>query len=155
MYTARRPKDRPYILPLGARPERTYMLDTNICIYIIKKKTDSILNKIKKNRKKGLCISSITLAELEFGNANADILYKERNKVALMEFLTIIGIRHFDENAAKEFGIIKKDLKGRNCLIGPYDMLIGAHAKSLSMVLVTNNMKEFGRIHGLNMENWV
>ena len=132
-----------------------YMLDTNTCIYIIKRKTNKILEKIKKNREKGLCISSITLAELEFGNANADILYRERNKVALMEFLTIINIKHFDEKAAGEYGLLKKDLKDRNCLIGPYDMLIGAHAKSLGLTLVTNNEKEFKRIKDLKIENWV
>ena len=132
-----------------------YMLDTNICIYIIKKKTSIILDKLKKNRKKGLCISSITLAELEFGNANSNILYKDKNKVALMEFLTIIDIKHFDDNAAREYCIIKKDLKDRNCIIGPFDMLIGAHAKSLHMTLVTNNENEFERIKGLQIENWV
>ena len=131
-----------------------YMLDTNICIYIIKKKSKKILEEIKKNRHKGLSISSITLAELEFGCANADIMYTERNKVALMEFLTILEIDLFDEKAAGEFGIMKKDLKDRNCLIGPFDMLIGAHAKSLDRILVTNNEKEFKRIKGLKIENW-
>jgi len=131
-----------------------YMLDTNICIYIIKKKTETILNKLKMNRKKGLYISTITLAELEFGNANANSLYKERNQLALLEFLSIMGIKLFDENAAKEYGIIKKDLKDRNYLIGPFDMLIGAHVKSLNMTLVTNNVREFDRIQGLKIENW-
>jgi len=131
-----------------------YMLDTNICIYIIKKKTETVLKKLKQNRKKGLYISSITLAELEFGNANANILYKDRNRAALIEFLTIIGVKHFEENAAKDYGTIKKDLKDRNCLIGPLDMLIGAHAKSLGMILVTNNINEFERIKGLKIENW-
>jgi len=131
------------------------MLDTNICIYIIKKKATNVLNQLKRNRKKGLYISTITLAELEFGNANANSLYKERNRLALLEFLTIIGIKHFDENAAKEYGIIKKDLKDKNYVIGPFDMLIGAHAKSLHMTLVTNNVREFERIHDLQIENWV
>ena len=132
-----------------------YMLDTNICIYIIKKKSENVLNQLKQNRKKGLYISVITLAELEFGISNSDSLYKERNRIALMEFLTIIGIKNFDANAAKEYGIIKKELKDKNCLIGPFDMLIGAHAKSLSMILVTNNVNEFKRIKDLNIENWV
>ena len=130
------------------------MLDTNMCIYIIKKKTQNVLNKLKQNRKKGLFISSITLAELEFGNANADSLYKERNRAALMEFLTIMEIKNFDENAAKEYGIIKKDLRDKNCLIGPFDMLIAAHVKSLNMTLVTNNVREFERIQNLKIENW-
>jgi len=132
-----------------------YMLDTNMCIYIIKKKTKVVLNKLKQNRKKGLFISSITLAELEFGIANADYSYKERNKIALIEFLTIMEIKYFDENAAKEFGILNKDLKDRNCLIGPFDMLIGAHAKSLNVILVTNNINEFERIQNLKIENWI
>ena len=132
-----------------------YMLDTNICIYIIKKKTQSVLAKLKKNSDNELYISSITLAELEFGNANADYLYKEKNKAALMEFLIIMEIKHFDENAAKEYGIIKNDLRNRNCLIGPFDMLIGAHAKSLNLTLVTNNTREFERIRNLKIENWV
>jgi tRNA(fMet)-specific endonuclease VapC len=132
-----------------------YILDTNICIYIIKKKTETVLSKLKRNRKKGLYISTITLAELEFGNANADSSYKERNQLALLEFLSIMGIKHFDEKAAKEYGIIKKDLKDKNCLIGPFDMLIGAHAKSLNMTLVTNNVREFERIKDLRIENWV
>ena len=129
-----------------------YMLDTNICIYIIKQKTEKILKQLQKKRIFGLEISSVTLAELEFGNENS--LYKEKNKIALMEFLTIIDIKEFDAAAAKEFGSIKKDLKDRNCLIGPFDMLIGAHAKSLNSILVTNNTKEFERIKDLRVENW-
>jgi tRNA(fMet)-specific endonuclease VapC len=130
-----------------------YLLDTNMCIYIIKKKPEQVLKQLQNKRKGGLSISTITLAELEFANENSQ--YKERNKIALMEFLTIIDIKQFDEKAAKEFGIIKKDLKDRKCLIGPYDMLIGAHAKSLGLTLVTNNVKEFERIKALKIENWV
>ena len=131
-----------------------YMLDTDICIYIIKRKTKRILDKIKKNRHKGLCISSITLAEMEFGIANADILYRERNRAALIEFLSIMEVKKFDEKAACEFGLIKKNLKDGNFLIGPFDMLIGAHAKSLGMILVTNNENEFKRINCLKIQNW-
>jgi tRNA(fMet)-specific endonuclease VapC len=129
------------------------MLDTNMCIFIIKKKSLNVLDRLKDSRGKGLSISTITLAELEFGIANSD--YKERNRIALMEFLAIINIKPFDESATREYGIVKKDLKDRNCLIGPLDMLIGAHAKSLDMVLVTNNVREFNRINGLQIEDWV
>jgi len=132
-----------------------FMLDTNMCIFIIKKKHEKVLEKLKKNRKKGLCISSITLAEMEFGIENAEQEYKARNRIALMEFLTIMEIKYFDENAAREYGILKKELKDRNCLIGPFDMLIGAHAKSLKMTLVTNNTREFDRIPDLKLANWL
>jgi tRNA(fMet)-specific endonuclease VapC len=130
-----------------------YMLDTNMCIYIIKKKHKNVLKELQNKWNKGLAISTITLAELEYANENSQ--YKERNKIALMQFLTIIDIKNFDERASKKFGEIKKDLKDRRCLIGPYDMLIGAHAKSLGLILVTNNVKEFERIKGLQIENWV
>ncbi|MDR1147484.1 MAG: type II toxin-antitoxin system VapC family toxin [Spirochaetaceae bacterium] len=129
------------------------MLDTNMCIYIIKKKTEYVLKELQNKRKAGLAISTITLAELEYGNENSQ--YKEKNKIALMQFLTIIDVKPFDGKASKEFGKIKKDLKDRKCLIGPYDMLIGAHAKSLGLILVTNNVKEFERIADLRIENWV
>ena len=132
-----------------------FLLDTNICIFIINKKNKKVLEQLKKNRPRGLCISSITLAELEFGIENASEEYKARNLIALMEFLTIFEIKKFDENAAKEYGKLKKDLKDRNCLIRPLDMLIGAHAKSLKMTLVTNNTKEFARIKDLKIEDWV
>jgi tRNA(fMet)-specific endonuclease VapC len=128
------------------------MLDTNICIYIIKKKTETILKTLEQKRKSGLVISSITLAELEYANENST--QKEKNKIALMEFLTIIDIKGFDEKAAQEYGKVKKELKEKKCLIGPFDMLIGAHAKSLNMTLVTNRTKEFERIGGLQIENW-
>ncbi len=132
-----------------------YMLDTNICIHLIRKKVKSVFRQLEEKMDDGLYISTVTLAELEFGNANANSLYKERNRLALLDFLTIIGIKRFDEDAAAEYGIIKKYLKDQNQLIGPFDMLIGAHAKSLNMILVTNNVREFERIQDLKIENWV
>ena len=132
-----------------------FMLDTNMCIFIIKKKSEKVLKQLMKNRKKGLCISVITLAEMEFGIENAGQEYKARNRIALMEFLTIMEIKYFDENAAKEYGILKKELKDRKCLIGPFDMLIGAHARSLKMTLVTNNTGEFERIPDLKLADWL
>ena len=131
-----------------------FLLDTNICIFLIKGKNSNVLDNLKKNRKKGLCISSITLAELEFGIENADLLYNTKNRIALMQFLSIFEIKNFDENAAREYGKVKKDLKDKKCLIGPLDMLIGAHAKSLKMTLVTNNTNEFNRIKDLTIEDW-
>jgi tRNA(fMet)-specific endonuclease VapC len=125
-----------------------------MCIFIIKKKYEQTLERLKKNRQEGLYISSITLAELEFGIENAEHEYKSRNRIALMEFLAIMEIKYFDENAAKEYGILKKDLKDKKCLIGSFDMLIGAHAKSLKMTLVSNNTREFERIQNLEIEDW-
>jgi len=129
-----------------------YILDTNICIYAIKKKYQSVLEKFEENRFSGISISSITLAELEHGVANS--MYPEKNAVALMEFLSLVNVLPFDEPAAKEYGAIKTDLKKRNCIIGPFDTLIAAHARSLNLTLVTNNTKEFSRVQGLDLEDW-
>jgi len=131
-----------------------FMLDTNICIFIIKKKYEKVLEQLKKNKQTGLFISSITLAELEYGIENAAQEYNAKNRIALMEFLAIINIKYFDDNAAKEYGIIKKYLKDKKCLIGPLDILIGAHAKSLNMTLITNNTNEFERIKNLSIADW-
>ena len=91
---------------------------------------------------------------MEYGIENAAKEYKEKNRIALMEFLSIFEVKNFDENAAIEYGILKKDLKDQNCLIGPLDMLIAAHAKSLKMILVTNNTEEFVRVKDLKIEDW-
>ncbi|MCL2334600.1 MAG: type II toxin-antitoxin system VapC family toxin [Endomicrobia bacterium] len=129
-----------------------YLLDTNICIYIIKKKPEAVLKHLKIKYPKGLFISSITLAELEQGVENS--AYPEKNSVALMSLLSIIDIIPFDSNAAKEYGKIKTDLKKRGCIIGELDMLIAACAKAENFILVTNNTKEFNRIKDLKIENW-
>jgi len=131
-----------------------FMLDTNMCIFIIKKKYEKVLMQLKKNKHKGLCISSITLAELEFGIENANPDYKIKNRLALLEFLSIMEIKDFDSHAAREYGIVKKDLKDKKCLIGPMDILIGAHAKSLKLTLITNNTREFARIPNLKLDDW-
>ena len=131
-----------------------FLFDTSMCIFLIKRKDAKVIEQVKNNREKGLFISSITLAELEFGIENANTEYKARNRIALIEFLSIFDIKNFDENASKEYGILKKDLKDRNCLIGPMDMMIGAHAKSLKMTLVTNTTREFERIKDLKIEDW-
>jgi len=129
-----------------------YMLDTDTCIFAIKKKTEALLAALRSHMNDGLSISSITLAELEFGIANSR--YPEKNRVALMEFLDILTVRPFDDHAAREYGEVKRELKDKKSLIGPLDMLIGAHARSLGLILVTNNTREFSRISSLDVENW-
>jgi tRNA(fMet)-specific endonuclease VapC len=111
------------------------------------------LEQLKRKRPKGLAISTITLAELEHGVENSQ--YPEKNSVALLKFLSIIDILKFDENAAKEYGKVKTNLKRRGEIIGPLDMLIAAHAKSRNLIIVTNNTKEFERVKDLKIENWV
>jgi tRNA(fMet)-specific endonuclease VapC len=129
------------------------MLDTDICIYIVKKKPASVLARLMEKSGEDLYISAITLSELEYAVENSG--YREQNRIALLEFLSIFKIKNFGGNAAEEYGLVKKALRDKNALIGPFDTLIAAHAKSLGMILVTNNLKEFTRVEGLTVESWV
>lgn len=130
-----------------------YMLDTNICIYIIKKKTIRMLNKFATCNRNDMCISSITLAELEFGACKSS--NPPKNRLALMIFLAGIKILPFDAAAAIEYGDIRATLERRGTPIGANDLLIAAHARSMQLTLVTNNVKEFERVDRLQIENWV
>ena len=118
-----------------------YMLDTNICIYAIKNKPTTVIDNIKIHYSEGLCISTITLAELRLGVEKS--VNKARNEEALLKFLSIFRIVHFDDFAAIEYGKICSKLQKKGTRIGPFDTLIAAHAKSLSLTLVTNNTREF------------
>lgn len=130
-----------------------YMLDTNICIYIIKKKPLQTLKNFVAHSREELCISSITLAELEFGACKSS--NPTKNKLALIIFLSGIKILPFDEKAATEYGDIRAQLERRGTPIGANDLLIAAHARSLNLILVTNNLKEFERVDNLQIENWI
>lgn len=128
------------------------MHDTNVCIYIIKKQPPRIFKIFKSLVIGEAAISSITLAELEYG------VYKSkmpaRNKMALIKFLTPLSILAFDDKAANAFGIIRTELEKNGQPVGPYDLLIAAHAYSRGLSLVTNNTREFKRIGNLKIENW-
>jgi len=130
-----------------------YLLDTNIIIYAVKNKPESVLTQINHNKDRGLFISSITLAELEFGVANSK--FPEKNRFALMGLLSIFSIISFEDKDAQYFGNIKSYLKNQGTLIGSFDMLIAAQAVSRDLILVTNNIKEFERIPNIKIENWV
>lgn len=129
-----------------------YMLDTNICIYVIKEKPESVIRKFLKNNPEEMCISSITYAELLYGVEKSKAIQK--NRIALSLFLSPIKILEFNDYAAQEYGQIRADLEQKGMPIGSMDMLISGHAKAEDLILVTNNTKEFQRVAGLKLENW-
>lgn len=129
-----------------------FMLDTNICIYAIKNKPEQVLTRLKENLSKGLCISAITLAELEHGVEKS--AHPEKNTVALIQFLSILDVLSFNDLAAVEYGKICAYLQKRGTPIGTMDMLIAGHARSEGLILVTNNVREFERVPKLKIENW-
>jgi tRNA(fMet)-specific endonuclease VapC len=130
-----------------------FMLDTDICIYLIRKKPLQVLEKLKKLSIAEVAISSITLAELEYGVARSS--KPEQNSEALQAFVAPLEIVPFDDRAACRYGEIRAWLESEGKVIGAMDLLIAAHAGSLGLTLVTNNLREFERVPGLALENWV
>jgi tRNA(fMet)-specific endonuclease VapC len=130
-----------------------YLIDTNICIFLKNKKPHQVLERLKKVIGQRLFISSISVAEMEYGIYNSQNI--ERNRISLVEFLAPFEILNFDSSDAEIYGIIRSNLKKQGQLIGPYDMLIAAQAISKELTLVTNNTKEFIRIQDIKLEDWV
>jgi tRNA(fMet)-specific endonuclease VapC len=130
-----------------------YILDTNICIYLIKKKPEKVFNRFNELMLGEVCISTITLAELQFGVAKSE--NHAKNQSDLNHFLVPFEIVDFDFAATLEYGKIRSQLEKQGQPIGSLDTLIAAHAKSLNLTRVTNNVREFSRIENLKVENWL
>ena len=131
----------------------TYLFDTNICIELIRGSSENILQKLRKCEVGKVGISSITLAELQYGVAKSKD--PVRNKLALIEFCAPLEILPFDDHAAGVYGRIRTGLEKKGSPIGPLDTLIAAHALAESAILVTNNQREFKRVCNLKLENWI
>jgi tRNA(fMet)-specific endonuclease VapC len=129
------------------------MLDTNICIYIIKNRPQSVLEELKKCDVGDIILSSITVSELMYGAHKSQFV--EKNLQAIEHFLIPFDVVNYDYKASLEYGKIRAALEQNGQPIGALDTLIAAHAKSLDVVLVSNNLKEFERVKGLKVENWV
>jgi len=129
-----------------------YMLDTNICIYIIKKKPSCVIKRFQKARISNIGISSITLSELVYGAVKS--LKPEQNHLALAQFAAPLEILAYGHEASQYYGDIRYHLEKKGTPIGALDMFIAAHALSMGCILVTNNEKEFNRVPNLKIENW-
>jgi tRNA(fMet)-specific endonuclease VapC len=130
-----------------------YLLDTNTCIYIINKKPPSAVDKIRSKHPDEVSISTITIAELEYGVYRSK--HADQNRIALLEFLVPFVILDFDQSAAAVYGSVRASLERKGTPIGPMDLLLAAQALSQQLILVTNNEKEFRRVAALRIENWI
>ena len=130
-----------------------YLLDTNVCIYIINRKSENVLKKIYGLRPGDIKISAITVAELEYGASKS--ANREKNRTAACNFLSPFEVVPFETRDAEIYGIIRAELERLGKPIGPYDMQIAAQALARDYILVTNNTGEFKRIKKLKLENWV
>lgn len=129
-----------------------YILDTDICIYIIKKRPPAVFEKIEAFLPEQIFISSVTWGELVYGAEKSH--YCEKNHEALKSFVQPFTIAPFDHDAAFELGRIRAHLEKKGQLIGIFDLMIAAHAIALDFKLVTNNVREFRRVPNLRIENW-
>lgn len=133
--------------------EVKYLLDTNICIYLINKKSQYLLKKFITFTPGNLAVSSITVSELYYGVYKSHHI--EKNLRALHNFLLPLDIVTFDDNASRYYGELRSQLEKSGTPIGSMDLLIAAHAVSINVPIVTNNTKEFLRVPNLLVENWV
>ena len=129
-----------------------FMLDTSICIYAIKHRPPEVIAALRAHESAGLGLSSITVAELYFGVAKS---VSARNLLALEQFLAPLELADFDRRAAAAYGPLRAALEAAGTPIGPLDMQIAAHALALDVTLVSNNTREFARVPGLRLANWV
>ena len=129
-----------------------FMLDTSICIYVIKNRPAGLRDRFDRLAE-ALCISAITLGELLRGVEKS--ARRSQNLQAVEEFASRLEVLSFSAKAAAHFGQIRAELTMLDMLCGAYDMLIAAHARSEGLMLVTNNLREFERIPGLRLDNWV
>jgi tRNA(fMet)-specific endonuclease VapC len=130
-----------------------YMLDTDTCSYVLKKRSDKLRHKFKAIKE--LCISSITYGELCYGIEFGEVLKQKERWEQLDMFARRLFVEPWNEEAAKHYGQIRSYLNKLGTPIGNNDTLIAAHARSINAILVTNNVREFGRVPELNVENWM
>jgi tRNA(fMet)-specific endonuclease VapC len=130
-----------------------YLLDTNICIYIVNKHPIEIVNRLEKYQPAEIKISAITAAEMEYGASKSK--YREKNREALKKFLSPFEIINFDSTDAEIYGIMRAELERDGNIIGPYDMQLAAQALRADYVFVTNNIREFKKVKRLKIENWI
>lgn len=130
----------------------TYLLDTNICIYIINEKPLQVLQRLIQTGRESLAISTVTVAELAFGIAKSK---REGSRTKLENFLSQFPIVDWNQEAAWMYGNVRKALEAKGQRIGERDLLLACQALALDATMVTNNTREFERVDGLKWENWV
>src|SRR5262245_28275250 len=129
------------------------MLDTNICIHLIRHRSQQLINRFQRMPVGDIGVSSVTVAELEYGVAKSG--RRQKNSEALGQFIAPLEVAAFDRTAATTYGKIRAHLERKGQIIGSMDMLIAAHALSLGVRLISNDVAEFKRVPGLKVDNWL
>lgn len=129
-----------------------YMLDTDISSYVMKRANEQLLKKLRTVAVNDVCISVITKSELLYGVELSP--RRAQDQAALKAFLNYVEVLNFPDEAADHYAKIRADLKSRGAMIEGNDLFIAAHARSLGLTLITNNIREFSRVRDLALENW-
>jgi tRNA(fMet)-specific endonuclease VapC len=130
-----------------------YMLDTDICAFVLRRSSPSLLKRLQATPLVQQAMSVVTYAELLFGIQLS--MKKKANQAAVDALVHHLAVLDWPQEAAKHYAKIRADLKKKGTMIGSNDLLIAAHARSLDATVVTNNIKDFGRVKGLKVENWM
>ena len=130
-----------------------FLLDTNICIYIRQKKSPAVLARFRQLKEGDAAMSVITFGELLYGVERSE--HREKSLAVLNEVSSLIPVLALPEEAGGSYGAIRAELERLGKTISNNDLWIAAHAKAAGLILVTNNEKEFRRIAGLRVENWL
>ena len=132
-----------------------YMLDTNTLVYVLnaRPRHQAVIERFKHEKPRDMVVSSVTLAELRFGIEKSAL--RDTSHLALRRVLEALNVVAFEAHAAERYGVVRAHLEAAGKPIGPLDTLIAAHALCLNLILVTNNTREFSRVQGLRVENWV
>jgi tRNA(fMet)-specific endonuclease VapC len=129
-----------------------YLLDTNICVLLIRQKSQTVLQKLTQHPFTDIAVSAITVAELQYGVAKS--VHSAQNQQALDYFLLPLTLLPFDEGVATRYGEIRVYLEAQGTPIGAIDTLLAAQAVGHNLIFVTNNVREFARVPGLTVEDW-
>ena len=130
-----------------------YLLDTNICIYIARRKPARVLSRLQEMRPGDLGMSVVTYLELVYGAWKSQ--HVEANLAKIEQLRQIVPVQPLDAGAASHYGRLRAELENKGSPIGAYDLLIAAQALCLGLTLITNYVREFRRVKGLRIENWV
>ena len=132
---------------------RLFMLDTDTCAFVLRRSSEVLLERIQEVPIERQTISIVTLAELLYGVQESS--RKKANRAGVDAFVRHVTVKDWSSDAAEQYAEIRSDLKKKGQMIGSNDLMIAAHARSLDAVVVTNNVKDFGRVKGLKVENWM
>lgn len=131
-----------------------FMLDTDTCIFLMRGESQVLATKVQTVPLQQQVMSAVTFAELAYGVHASASAKRKQNQAVLDSFALHLAVLDWPQDAALHYAEIRADLKKRGAQMGAADLMIAAHARVLGAIVVTNNVKDFGRVKGLQVENW-